>query len=44
LGKIGIEPRKEAPTLEKAVDDFLEQTKAKIGKRTRQRYLLPACP
>ena len=44
LGKIGIEPKRNIPTFEKAADDFLEWTKIKIGEATQKRYLYACLP
>ena len=38
LGKIGIEPKKNVPTFEKAVDDFLEWSKINNSPTTQSRY------
>lgn len=44
LGKIGIHPKKEAPTFEKAVEDFLEWSKVEHNPNTCSRYYFACQP
>lgn len=38
LSKIGIKPRKNAPTFDKAIQNFLEWSKVEHGESSRERY------
>lgn len=44
LGKVGIEPKRNVPTFEQAVKDFLEWSKIKLGEVTQQRYHFACLP
>ncbi len=44
MGKVGIEPKRTIPTFEKAVDNFLEWTKVKLGEATQYRYFYSCLP
>jgi integrase len=44
LGKIGIEPKKEIPTFEQAVKDFLEWSKIEHSKGSQSRYHFACLP